>query len=765
MAKPQPNPASTRRKHTNLKLGCANCKRKKIRCDETLPQCGKCARGKREVCSYLLLLPAELNRIRLTHLLRNSQNKLLNHDYRLPTAAADERVALPRPDTAPSGLEFVAELTLLPLVLPEPEYAAIKFCHVGDRDLEWGPAELPEELPAPQAKPALPFVPTTIPTNVPRAAVMKLAMQRSLFVTHEFRPPEPAQLRFAFNYFPAGNAPLGSMLANGYYQPCLFPVLRHHIKQLDPQDNIERDAPALLHQIVQGKILLLDHANDLLAQIAHNGHFAGVELIWGSLITIGFSVMALVANKKVCLGGAFSTSVEYGALAARLQARLDELRTLLLRQFATQIQLLTLGWTHIHDFGYLKDVCQLLGVCLFLIVFIFDMLADEYYQVAEKWAILFRSVAEFAQLPDADLVMLDVLMLPYLMRNLLYNILALMIPQYDPTFVGELRSNLAKIEFLYHEPPLLIGPRFSDDNLQDYLALRYNYDELGAYLDDLLAIVATFDPDKINLDVRGTWHFLKRWQRIFPGLAMTWNPRQATVATEEDQFLADIKATLYMYYHATLAALEALFPLAKYLFITSFLTPTLEFYRHREVMTPHPDNYYFARYFRHEVAQVVLRHNYYAMRLFTFFHHRYQIYHLHITWKDPYPDKVKRNRLRLRVITNAHEVPITRFNNTLIRPEHYPTTMKNPPLVDHNLYLTRTDETLDKKFYLRNIERLDLFGANSNLQFDFATMMLLSDYRQPDLQLQVLDNTLGMGELAEFYEDRTLVLRAGMGKE
>lgn len=117
------------------------------------------------------------------------------------------------------------------------------------------------------------------------------------------------------------------------------------------------------------------------------------------------------------------------------------------------------------------------------------------------------------------------------------------------------------------------------------------------------------------------------------------------------------------------------------------------------------------------------------------------------------------------MITNAHEVPITRFNNTLIRPEHYPTTMKNPPLVDHNLYLTRTDETLDKKFYLRNIERLDLFGANSNLQFDFATMMLLSDYRQPDLQLQVLDNTLGMGELAEFYEDRTLVLRAGMGKE
>lgn len=84
---PSKTPA-TRRRHTNSKLGCLNCKRKKIRCDENLPQCENCSRAKRELCSYLDLSQPEINRIRLTHSLRNSQNKLLLSDYRLPISTS-----------------------------------------------------------------------------------------------------------------------------------------------------------------------------------------------------------------------------------------------------------------------------------------------------------------------------------------------------------------------------------------------------------------------------------------------------------------------------------------------------------------------------------------------------------------------------------------------------------------------------------------------------------------------------------------------------
>lgn len=79
--------SSTRRRHTNLKLGCLNCKRKKIRCDENLPQCENCQRARKESCSYLTLNQTAINKIRLTHSLRNSQNKLLSRDYRLPISS------------------------------------------------------------------------------------------------------------------------------------------------------------------------------------------------------------------------------------------------------------------------------------------------------------------------------------------------------------------------------------------------------------------------------------------------------------------------------------------------------------------------------------------------------------------------------------------------------------------------------------------------------------------------------------------------------
>ena len=47
-----------------------------------------CVKGKKETCLYLSLSTQEIQKIKLTHLLRNSQNKLLDQKYRLPASGA-----------------------------------------------------------------------------------------------------------------------------------------------------------------------------------------------------------------------------------------------------------------------------------------------------------------------------------------------------------------------------------------------------------------------------------------------------------------------------------------------------------------------------------------------------------------------------------------------------------------------------------------------------------------------------------------------------
>lgn len=127
--------ASTRRRHTNLKLGCLNCKRKKIRCDENLPECGNCTRAAKEPCSYLGLTPAEINKLRVTHLLRNSQNKLLALGHRLPAATSagvggDKKSAAGALLPPASNLEFQFEMCPFDKPLPQIPYASLQFYHL-----------------------------------------------------------------------------------------------------------------------------------------------------------------------------------------------------------------------------------------------------------------------------------------------------------------------------------------------------------------------------------------------------------------------------------------------------------------------------------------------------------------------------------------------------------------------------------------------------------------------------------------------------------
>lgn len=59
-------PKLRRKRHRNSKLGCNNCKRRKVKCLETLPQCTNCIKHRLE-CDYLHRTEEELAEIRLKH--------------------------------------------------------------------------------------------------------------------------------------------------------------------------------------------------------------------------------------------------------------------------------------------------------------------------------------------------------------------------------------------------------------------------------------------------------------------------------------------------------------------------------------------------------------------------------------------------------------------------------------------------------------------------------------------------------------------------
>lgn len=52
-----------RKKHRNLRLGCATCKRRRVKCQENLPACTNCVKHKVE-CDYLHYLPLRLEEFR-----------------------------------------------------------------------------------------------------------------------------------------------------------------------------------------------------------------------------------------------------------------------------------------------------------------------------------------------------------------------------------------------------------------------------------------------------------------------------------------------------------------------------------------------------------------------------------------------------------------------------------------------------------------------------------------------------------------------------
>ena len=77
---------NSRRKHRNSHLGCGTCKRRRIKCDETLPSCLNCMKGKLH-CAYLNLDNHARNALRLAQ-----YNQSMRQDRLDGSKAGDEQL-------------------------------------------------------------------------------------------------------------------------------------------------------------------------------------------------------------------------------------------------------------------------------------------------------------------------------------------------------------------------------------------------------------------------------------------------------------------------------------------------------------------------------------------------------------------------------------------------------------------------------------------------------------------------------------------------
>lgn len=106
-----PKKKNLRRKHRNSHLGCGTCKKRRIKCDENLPACHNCLKGKLH-CAYLNMDVTQRNQLRMAQynqLLR--QEKLdaahvvavqaVNIQQPLPKATSPKMAIAPYPQPVP----------------------------------------------------------------------------------------------------------------------------------------------------------------------------------------------------------------------------------------------------------------------------------------------------------------------------------------------------------------------------------------------------------------------------------------------------------------------------------------------------------------------------------------------------------------------------------------------------------------------------------------------------------------------------------------
>lgn len=689
---------SQRRKHTNSRLGCANCKRKKVRCDENLPQCRNCEKGKNEVCSYLKLDQQEVTRINLAHNLRDDHNKMLDQEFRLPTSRSVSRAMSKSPMTDFNGLNFEFEMTHLPLRIPDVIYPPLHYNHTGIEDFSDEFEVIKDDTPRPQSRRERPISQTRPLPGAKQISTSFDKINHVVVDTFEYDVNEYGMIQRDTLF-----RPLGRLL----------------VQDLPAEARFIYDVIVCLGQVIMW--------NQIRASINYTWDKDTVCKMEAWLKNNSFSL------HTKCVSSIVNTLTQFNHMSYREQSKEhDDYMNLMMpliyygNNFLSYSGLM-LGFTMTN---YTKVNAISLNV------------VNQYLRYNKT-----------GKHPD---------LIRYIINTVHYNSLSITIPSYDPACIEEISDNLGLLS-----PTFVSTFNFTKKSMSIlYAEVRHQYKQLKAFLDEEVGPILkeqqrnkaiTYDADKIYI-------LLQKWLINFPSRAVPYNPKRHLKVSAEVNYIYDLFTILYSYYFAIGCTLMSNIPEVTYLFGLNFSLKGVNFFIRPEVIKSEA-NPLQAMFFSHQVSDYFLRHNYYALRIYSFFRHRLRIFYGNVRWK---PNKYSFS-LNDRSFKPVSEKPIQSFNYTLIRPENYPTTPSyvSESTLDSGISFFRKDEAVLLKLYTRNIETLDFFTKDYVLQFDFESQRLLRDYRPVQRECKLDYDRLSKEDVENYIDDRKVLIegREVSGKE
>lgn len=295
-------------------------------------------------------------------------------------------------------------------------------------------------------------------------------------------------------------------------------------------------------------------------------------------------------------------------------------------------------------------------------------------------------------------------------------------------------------------------------------------------------------------------------------------PPELIMGLTRGNHLSVIERLLYRYFINTGKILDHVFPQIKYLFIIGFSLAFIQYadelyifndllygdpdkciltpkdksnggnYNHNDNSAHHPKGEPNKEVF----ADKLKCHTYYSLRVFGFFRARNLLLHNGILIKDPFNVKIKRNRLASRLL-KLEETQIVSFDNTFIKPENYPHNAeesddqrKHSPLLADLPDFDETEHGVTfKGFLLHDLAALDSNFSNNNIlgvnkQHLLATpKQLLADptvmkdqdgflnsydFVAGSLNIPVVIRNLVGQSLRDLYDDRSIIFNYFNGK-
>lgn len=163
-------------------------------------------------------------------------------------------------------------------------------------------------------------------------------------------------------------------------------------------------------------------------------------------------------------------------------------------------------------------------------------------------------------------------------------------------------------------------------------------------------------------------------------------PPEMLLALLKKSSLLLAERILYRYYFSLSKILDSVFPEARYMFMTGFLTAHYQYADEVEVfddvkkVLPEGVNCVVD-----EISERSLRYHIdYCSRVFSFFRTRGLFLHQGLVVTDPYPEAVRKDPFLSRRL-EVHETQILSFDSTFVRPENYPHTNSTPSHLEEPL--------------------------------------------------------------------------------